>query len=130
MNSFKLVTGVILIVALALFSVGLPIVTYLCPMMSSDQPICDMSVPPATGLAVSSQTPDCCAQIIMAERNTTPYVKSDRNPIDFEKILTPVADQVVDYATTIPVASTHSSLFFASEAPSEPLFLLYSSLLL
>jgi hypothetical protein len=57
------------------FNIGIPIVTYICPMMSNNSPTCEM-MPPATRSALSftSEIPDCCTSHIIAERNTTPYL--------------------------------------------------------
>ncbi|HWP81184.1 MAG TPA: hypothetical protein VNN76_00850 [Bacteroidota bacterium] len=129
-SKLNLFTATTLIASLTLFSVGLPIVTYLCPMMSAEQPTCEMSAPPSSGIAVSSQTPDCCGKIIIAERNTTPYLKSDRSHGDSERILTLIVDIVADYSFLSGFFASTTSLQVTALPPSEPLFLLHASLLL
>ena len=128
-SKLKIVTGLMLIIALSLFSVGLPIVTYLCPMMRTEQATCEMSVPPSSGMAVSSQTPDCCGKVIIAERNTTPYLKSDRSHFDSERVLTLIADDV-DYGFSTTLLASPFSVQLLAPSPAEPLFLLNSTLLL
>jgi hypothetical protein len=68
-----------MILAFTTFNVGIPIVTYLCPMMSVENPHCEMS-PPAThgALSFTSEIPDCCTSHIIAERNTTPYLSVEQ----------------------------------------------------
>ncbi len=68
-----------LILIFTTFNVGIPIVKYLCPMMSVDNPHCEM-VPPTTqgALSFTSVIPDCCTSHIIAERNTTPCLSVEQ----------------------------------------------------
>ena len=69
----------LMILVFTTFNVGIPIVTYLCPMMSMENPHCEM-IPPATHgvLSFTSEMPYCCTSHIVAERNTTPYLSVEQ----------------------------------------------------
>ena len=69
----------LMILVFTTFNVGIPIVTYLCPMMSMENPHCEM-MPPATHdvLSFAPEIPDCCTSRIIAERNTTPYLSVEK----------------------------------------------------
>ncbi len=128
-SSTKIVSAVVLLVAFILFNVGVPVVNYLCPLMSAETPFCDMSSPtPAEGYGLASQTPSCCNKTFGAERNTTPFIKGDK-PIQFEKSLIQSAFHELP---TIDLQA-HSFAYFVSSphltAPL-PLFILHSSLLI
>jgi hypothetical protein len=69
----------LIILVFTTFNVGIPIVTYLCPMMSMDNPYCEMMPPVTQGaLFFSSEIPDCCTSHVVAERNTTPYLSVEK----------------------------------------------------
>ncbi|MBI4429023.1 MAG: hypothetical protein HY562_07875 [Ignavibacteriales bacterium] len=75
----KTVISTLLVVMFGFFSIGVPVVQYLCPTMSSENPTCDMSpTANATGTSISTQTPACCAKQLGAERNTTPFLKVEK----------------------------------------------------
>jgi hypothetical protein len=122
----KIVFSSLLILLFSFFSVGVPVVQYLCPMMSAENPICDMSSASSPGqLTISTETPACCAKKLGAERNTTPFLKVEKaQTISFDVIsLTPVIEPVlqpVSMGSIIP--SLHQS--------AAPLFLLNSVFLI
>lgn len=68
-----------LILLFTTFNVGIPIVTYLCPLMNMGNPCCEM-IPPANHgtLSITSEIPNCCTSHIVAERNTTPYLSVEQ----------------------------------------------------
>jgi hypothetical protein len=68
----------LMVLVFTTFNVGIPVVAYVCPMMSVNNPHCDM-MPPAThgALSYTSEIPNCCAGHVVAERNTTPYLSTE-----------------------------------------------------
>jgi len=74
-----------LILVFTTFNVGIPIVTYLCPMMSVENPHCEIR-PPVTHdvLSITSNIPDCCSSHIIAERNTIPYLSIEQFKISHQ----------------------------------------------
>ena len=130
-SSTKIVSAVFLLVAFTLFNVGVPVVYYLCPMMSIEMPYCDMSPQKADGdAAIAGQTPACCSKVVVAERNTTPFVQlHSPHSLDFKSI-------VVEFL--IPASLTTSAVFASAifddgsppQATSPPLFLLNAALLI
>ncbi len=121
----------VLLSVFSVFSIGLPIVHYLCPMMNQDMPTCPYT-PQSKDLGVSftNETPSCCGSYIVAERNTTPYTSVERYsqtlPTVFVCALPVVANDVQScFAEIVP--------FRTSASPplrSEPLFILNSSILI
>ncbi len=116
-----------LILAFGLFNVGLPVVLYLCPMMSSTSPACPMSNEGnAPGLSIVNQSAACCGKVIVAERHTTPFVKVQQP--EHQKI-----SLVILLDTTLQEHS-FSSLTQTFDKPPPPgesqLFLLHSALLI
>jgi len=78
-SKINILISSLMILVFTTFNVGIPIVTYLCPMMSVEHPYCEM-MPPATHgvLSFTSEIPDCCTGHIIAERNTTPYLSAEQ----------------------------------------------------
>jgi hypothetical protein len=102
----NIVISSLMILVFTAFNVGTPIVTYLCPMMSMENPHCEM-MPPATHgvLSFTSEMPDCCTSHIVAERNTTPYLSVEQFKISH---LVPL-DQVALAANDTYLAHGQSS---------------------
>ncbi|MBI2619954.1 MAG: hypothetical protein HYW57_07720 [Ignavibacteriales bacterium] len=72
-----IVTAILLLGAFSFFNVGMPVYLYLCPMMSSQNPMCDMWAPASSSdSAVTNQTAACCAKVFVADRKTTPFLKA------------------------------------------------------
>ncbi len=120
----------LLILVFGTFTVGIPVVKYLCPFMSSANPVCPMATEHTNGPAFTFEKPSCCGSYIIAERSTTPY-------LHVEKYNTPSTDivnhfiasdfhpfQAIVINTVVP-ANT-------SPPPGEeiPLFVLNSALLI
>jgi hypothetical protein len=76
---FHIAVAIVLTLLLTIFNVGIPIKTYLCPMMDMDDVSCEM-MPQANdgGIAFSAPTPDCCVGHVIAEGNTTPYISVEQ----------------------------------------------------
>ncbi len=124
----RITLSVVLLAAFALFNVGVPVVQYLCPMMSSDNPMCTM-MPSGDSqqAAFTNVIPSCCSKYIVAERNTTPFLKiQDAASHADGVVLTPSLDLVEAIASHQPFASPHTGAF----SPPSPLFILHSSLLI
>jgi hypothetical protein len=122
----KIVFSSILILLFSFFSVGVPVVQYLCPMMSAENPTCDMSPVSKPGqLTISTETPSCCAKKLGAERNTTPFLKVEKaQTFSFDVISATPATELV--SQTLSISSTIPSIHYSSS----PLFLLNSSFLI
>jgi len=87
----------LMILVFTTFNVGIPIVTYLCPMMSVDNPYCEMMPPADNGvLSFTSDIPDCCTSHIIAERNTTPYLSVEQFKVSHQLPLDQVAHAAFD----------------------------------
>lgn len=123
----KIAGSVTLILAFTLFNIGVPVSFYLCPMMNDNPAECPMMTnKPATGLSIVNTNPDCCGKVVLADRNTTPFVKA-YSP-EHEKVVGIVATNV-DFMQKTFV----SQPFVNSETPHlhfPPVFLLNSSLLI
>ncbi|MBI3787522.1 MAG: hypothetical protein HY276_04610 [Ignavibacteriales bacterium] len=127
----KITISIALIAVFGLFNVGVPIVKYLCPMMSMENPTCDLSTSTSdAALAFSAQTPSCCAKYIVAERNTTPFLSIEKYSVPQLEVLMPAT------VASISTIEFQSSLIFTTDfSPplshsGEPLFLLNSSFLI
>jgi hypothetical protein len=105
----------------------MPVYFYLCPMMSDEMPMCDVSPASANGLSFTSITPDCCAKVFVAERKTTPFLKTAQGVPDLEWTCIAILDIPQTELETPLSASCRS---FPGSAESPPLFLLHSALLI
>ncbi len=119
--------SVLLIAVFMLFNVGVPIVDYLCPMMSADNPVCGMMPSDISQQASLTNTiPACCAKYIVAERNTTPFVKI-QDAVGHDEL---VPLQIYIFALQSPTERNLLAAHVTAESPPAPLFLLNSSLLI
>jgi hypothetical protein len=125
---FTITISALLIAVFMLFNVGLPIVNYLCPMMSAENPTCAMMPSPGgQNAAITNIVPSCCAKYIVAERNTTPFLKIQEASAHLDAIaLVPVAIS----PETLPAARLLLSVREESPPSPTPLFILHSSLLI
>jgi hypothetical protein len=116
----------VLILVFALSNIGLPVVMYFCPMMQENPSECQtMCENPTTSLAIVNQNGPCCDSYIIAERNTTPFVKTEKsNP----SISLAIAPQIEQSATHI--ASVQFFQHEISPQASPPIFLLNSAFLI
>lgn len=112
------------------FSVGVPVVKYLCPMMQTSDEGCEMSRhSDGSTSSVEAAVPPCCAPTILAERSTTPYLAAHHT---FELKSGTISGAVLapSYLTFAhePVAAIAGSPPLSSSNP--PLFILNSTYLI
>lgn len=119
--------SIVLLAAFAVFNAGMPVYFYLCPMMSDDVPLCNLSPASADGLSLTSITPDCCAKIFVAERKTTPFLKTADGIPDLDRICI----ATINASSALEPSRLPVSVNSVSSIPeSPPLFLLHSALLI
>ena len=108
----------LMILVFTTFNAGIPVVVSLCPMMSMENPDCEMNHPPTKDvLSFTSEIPDCCTSHIVAERNTIPYLSVEQFKVSH---LFPL-DQVALAASDTYLAHGQSSLTESSFiSPSPP----------
>jgi hypothetical protein len=69
----------LMILVFTTFNAGIPVVVSLCPMMSMENPDCEMNhTATKDALSFASEIPDCCTSHIVAERNTIPYLSVEQ----------------------------------------------------
>ncbi len=128
-TSYKAIT-IFLLLVFGTFNVGIPIVKYMCPFMSSTNPVCPMTAERADGPAFTFEKPSCCGSYIIAERNTTPYLHVEK----FKAPSTEVTSLTiaVDIISLQTYSSNHIVPANTSPPPAEeiPLFVLNSALLI
>ena len=121
--------AVMLVATVLLFNAGVPITRYLCPMMSSENPTCEMSVPSFGNIdSITRQIPACCAKVIVAERNSTPYLKLEHRldaPLSSIALLA-IAPEGPSDGWRVPLAPDDTGPPLARA----PLYVLYSTLLI
>ena len=125
--NYKTISAAILICAFGFFNVGLPIVVYLCPMMQAApaecRTFCETS---SESVALVNQNASCCSSYIVAERNTTPFVKTDKhNPSLAVVVTSQYVELSNDHAMVVFNSPTEHN---ASKSP--PIFLLNSAFLI
>jgi hypothetical protein len=111
------------------FTVGIPVVKYLCPLMSDENPHCSMCLHAPDGVeSILPPVSSCCASHMIAERNTTPFLRSDAPvPVPLE------ASLFVVLFPALPLDCRVADRTCSHDPPltaSEPLFLQHSSLLI
>lgn len=127
----KITFTALFLITFSLFNAGLPVVISFCPMMMErDIPCCSSGSTEGAGLAVTTQTGDCCASSILAERNTTPFVA----------VATFLPSNLVEVAFAPVLPDSPTSLYAQYsisgnlspplEQASNPLFILHSALLI
>jgi hypothetical protein len=130
-KSARILIASLLIAVFGVFTVGLPIVRYLCPMMNDDAFSCPCSPQSKSlGTAFANEAPPCCASYIVAERNTTPYTSVEKytsHPLQAQS-LAPL-DGVFGFSS-VSVVSTSSSSTASPPLPGEPLYILNNSFLI
>jgi hypothetical protein len=131
MNRFptSIVAGALTIV-FSLFNVGLPMVMHFCPMMQESAPCCAEASAPTGQLQLSNQMGDCCGTYIVAERNTTPFLKAVR-----AGLLSHEQEWTLPPAATISLVGEQQSAGYSHLDPpllhvSTPLFVLNAALLI
>ena len=122
-------TSFALLVVFFFFSVGIPIVQSLCPMMEATNEPCPMHEQGCVNqIAIGGQFGDCCATKIVAERSTTPFVKFEENKSVSLEPLFAIFQSESQFASHAPVR--FAELVPRYESSSPPLFVLHSSLLI
>lgn len=117
----------ILIAAFMLFNVGVPVVHYLCPLMSSDNPVCPMGpLSTSNSPSLTNPLPSCCAKYIVAERNTNPFVKIQHD-LSYEIATISAAAPSLEVPERQPVSQF---LVQPSHSPPADLFVLHSTFLI
>jgi len=118
-----------LVATVVLFNAGVPIATYVCPMISAEKPTCEMSVPTFGDIpSITRQIPACCIKYIIAERNATPYLKLENRfeaPLSFIALPAETAEDPSD-GWNSPLAPDDTGPPLATA----PLYILNSSLLI
>lgn len=119
--------SVLLITVFMLSNIGMPVVMYLCPMMSADNPVCSM-MPSENSkqVSITNTVPACCAKYIVAERNTTPFVKIQDAGVHGEAAPLRIRIFSVQIHPDQDLFAAHE----VAESPPTPLFILNSSLLI
>ncbi len=130
-KSIRIFTASSLIAVFGLFTVGLPVVRYLCPMMNDEESSCPYTMQtknPGTGYA--NETPSCCVSYIVAERSTTPYTSVEKysaQPLHVQSFA------VVDCVTGFGAISATRVGCVSDDSPPparEPIFILNNSILI
>jgi len=123
------IIAVMLVATVLLFNAGVPVTVYLCPMMSAENPTCEMSVPSFGDIpSITKQIPACCTKRIIAERNATPYLKLEDKtdaPLSFTALPAEAPAEVREGWSTPPVVNDTGPPL----APT-PLYILNSALLI
>ena len=112
-----------------LFNVGLPIVLFVCPMMSNGQ-VCDCNNTPSDGLAISYEGSNCCSHTVVAERNTIPFLGASKYHSPTAEIILVLS---TDFAPIAANVQPQLSGFTANTGPpvsANPIYILSSSLLI
>ena len=125
--NYKTISAAVLICAFGFFNVGLPIVVYLCPMMQAApaecRTFCESS---SESVALVNQNASCCNSYIVAERNTTPFVKTDKHNPSLAVVVTSQYVELSNIDVTI-IGNLPAELY-ASKSP--PIYLLNSAFLI
>ena len=111
------------------FNVGLPIVIFVCPMMSSGH-VCECNKARGDGLTVSYPMGECCSHSVVAERNTTPFLSSAKYQVPTSDVVLALSAMVVPSSN--PVHLVHPDNTFNTGPPpaAAPIYLLSSSFLI
>jgi hypothetical protein len=112
-----------------LFNVGLPVVLFVCPMMSGGQ-VCECNMVQHGGLTISYPMGGCCSHAVVAERNTIPFLSSEKYQSPTSEIvfvLSSVELPSIDPAQTVQFANSSNT---GPPHAAAPLYLLSSSLLI
>ena len=127
----RILIASLLIGVFGVFTVGLPIVRYLCPLMNEDASSCPYSPQSKNlGTTFANETPSCCVSYIVAERSTTPYTSVEKyssQPLQSLSVAT--LDIVSLFNPAYSVAPSFSSTTSPPLA-GEPLYLLNNSFLI
>lgn len=115
--------------AFSLFLVGLPVMVSLCPMMMErGVPCCSTSE--TEDLVLTTQTGDCCASYILAERSTTPFITTSKYiPSNLAEVA--VLGELLPSSLSLHTEnSPGGNLSPPTVSASNPLFILHAALLI
>jgi hypothetical protein len=111
------------------FNVGLPIVLFVCPMMSGGQ-VCDCSKVPNNGVAISYTIGECCTHTVVAERNTIPFLSAANYHAPFSEVVLVLSSIVLPSINPAHPAQLDLSSNTGPPFATAPIYLLSSSLLI
>jgi hypothetical protein len=111
------------------FNVGLPIVLFVCPMMSDGQ-VCDCAEVQSDGLAISYPMGECCSHTIVAERNTTPFLSSAKYQAPASEVVLVLSSIAMPSINPARTAQPDNSSNTGPPPATAPIYLLSSSLLI
>jgi hypothetical protein len=112
-----------------LFNVGLPIVLFVCPMMSDGQ-VCTCNTDKSAGLTISYEGSNCCSHTVVAERNTIPFLSASQYHSPTAEVILVLS---TDFTPTSADAQPQLAAFTANTGPpvsTNPIYILSSSLLI
>ena len=113
----------------AVFNVGLPIILFMCPMMSAGQ-VCNCNKAQTDGLTISYPTGDCCSHTIIAERNTTPFLSSIKYQAPAPEVVLVLSSIALPSGNPAHLAHLDNSSNTGPPLPTAPIYILSSSLLI
>ena len=111
------------------FNVGLPIVLFVCPMMSEGQ-VCDCNKVQNDGLAISYPAGECCSHTIAAERNTTPFLSSAKYQAPASEVVLVLSSMALPSINLAYPAQLDISSNTGPPPTTTPIYLLSSALLI
>jgi len=124
------ITAYLLAGFFTVFNVGLPIVLFVCPMMSNGTGVCECAEIHHDGLAISYPGGSCCNHSILAERNTTPFLSASKYQVPASEIVLMLSEATAPTSTyQIPP----QILSYSDSGPpvsSTPLYILSATLLI
>jgi hypothetical protein len=112
-----------------LFNVGLPIILFVCPMMSAGQ-ICNCNKAQTDGPAVSYPTGECCSHTIVAERNTTPFLSSIKFQVPASEVVLVLSSIMLPSTNPAHLSQLDNVSNTGPPPPAAPIYILSSSLLI
>jgi hypothetical protein len=111
------------------FNVGLPIVLFVCPMMSGGQ-VCDCNKVHNDGLAISYPIGECCQHSIVADRNTVPFLSSTKYQAPGSEVVLALSSTSLPAMNLAHPAQFDYSLNTGPPPSAAPIYLLSSSFLI
>ena len=125
----KIIVAFTLAGLFTLFNVGLPIVLFVCPMMSGGQ-VCDCNMVQHDGLAISYPMGGCCSHAVVAERNTIPFLGAEKYQAPASEVVLVLSSAAIPSINPAHTAQCDNSSNTGPPPAAAPLYLLSSSLLI
>jgi hypothetical protein len=126
-------TNIVVAFALAgfftVFNVGLPIVLFVCPMMSDGQ-VCDCKPMSTDTPAFTYEAGSCCTHTVIAERNTIPFLgaaKFQTPSAEVVLVLSPEASLTVEQSQLVPAGVASDT---GPPGSVNPIYIITSALLI